>query len=340
MKFKKLLNGRALYIEKDRIWIARGMSFLAVNFSGNPVTPTYRVGSLKHRMLSCTPHSRLLLREGLHHLLPMSDGNIFVTGKKQAYIVNKQGETVSSFSGYAGNKPAHQGVCVTPDNTLFFGEYAVNLDHSKAIHLYRSRDGGKHFEPILGFDKTIRHIHFVKYDPYERAIWLGTGDADSECRLMKSLDNGDSWETVGEGSQDWRAIGVCFSEDALIWGTDAGSVPDRNHIIRMERTSGKIVVIADAEGPCHGCGGFSDGRIFISTGVEGGENEQDRWARLKRVDGLRVEDVFQMRKNIYPLIMQYGVMRFPCGTENSDRVVFTALGLRKGLESVYIETRA
>ena len=157
--------------------------------------------------------------------------------------------------------------------------------------------------------------------------------------LMKSYDNGDTWETVGKGSQDWRAIGVCCSQDKLLWGTDAGSVPDQNHINTMDRKTCELHTIYDVEGPCHGSASFKDGRIFISTGVEGGENEKDRFARLKEISDGKIIEHLKMKKSLFPFIMQYGVMRFPFGTENIDRVVFTAMGLNKGLESVYVEEK-
>lgn len=335
---KKFLNGRALYTEQNQVWIAEGMAFYAVDYNGKRITKKYFVGNFLEKLLSFFPQSRLLLRQGLHHLVPLNDKNVFVTARRKSYVVSKDGEILNVFSGYVGNKPAHQGVCVTPEGTVFFGEYSVNLDHKNETKLYRSIDNGKNFDVVLSFPKNIRHIHFIKYDPYEKCVWLGTGDADNECFLMKSVDNGDTWETVGSGSQDWRAIGLCFNEKYLVWGTDAGSVPDQNHIIRMDRTTKKLEVLADVEGPCHGCASFKDGRIFISTGVEGGENEKDRFARLKNVDDNNVSDILMIKKNIYPLIMQYGVMRFPLGTENTDKLIFTALGLKNGLETIYIQS--
>lgn len=337
MTFRKLARGRALYVDKDRIWIAQGMSFFAVDHDGKRVTAKYRAGSLLQKLLSVCFISRQMLREGYHHMLVLMDQSILVTAKKKTYIFNPDGTIRNTFTGYLGNKPASQGICVTPVGTIFFGEYTVNLHHTNDTHLYRSTDGGYTFQSILTFPKTIRHIHFIKYDPYEKCIWLGTGDADAESRLMRSDDNGDTWETVGEGSQQWRAIGVCFTESALVWGTDAGSVPDQNHINAMDRKTHEMHAVCDVEGPCHGSASFRDGRIMISTGVEGGENEKDRYARLKEVKGEKVTDHFRLKKSLFPFIMQYGVMRFPAGTEHTDRVVFTAMGLKKGLESVYIE---
>ncbi len=331
---KTLMRGRALYAEENRIWVAKGMSFYAIDYKGNVLTQKFSVGSFKQKLLSCNRVIRQLFREGVHHLVPLNNGDVFVTTKRKSYTVGQDGKVKSVFSGYVGNKPGHQGVCVTPDGTVFFGEYSVNLDHKNQTKLYRSTDNAMTFQTVLTFPNTVRHIHFVKFDPYEKCLWLGTGDEDCECHLMRSVDNGDTWETIGTGSQDWRAIGVCFTQDALVWGTDAGSVPDKNHIVRMDRATHQIQIIADAEGPCHGCASFGDGRIYISTGVEGGENEKDKYARLKEIKGDEVVDLIKIKKDWIPLIVQYGVIRFPLGTENTNNVIFTTMALSKGGEKV------
>ncbi len=338
MNMKKLIRGRALYTEENRIWIARGMTFFGVDYSGKRVTQKYKAGNGKEALIASNRLSRQLLRQGLHHLTPLPNGDIFVTAKRISYVVDADGRIKNTFSGYLGNKPGHQGVCVTPDGTIFFGEYTLNPKRDHDTHLYRSIDGGKSFQIILSLKMNeVRHIHFIKYDPYEKCIWLGTGDEDFENLLLRSFDNGDTWERVGGGSQDWRAIGLCFDKDYLTWGTDAGSVPDQNHIIRMNRKTHQIEVIHDAEGPCHGCGSFKDGRVFISTGVEGGENEKDCFARLKEVKNGKVSTILQQKKDIFPLILQYGVIRFPLGTENTNKVVYTMYGLSGNGETVYVE---
>ena len=140
---RKIIRGRALYTEADRIWIAQGMTFFAVDYNGKIVTSKYHVGGIKQRILGVNRLSRQLFRQGIHHLLPLPNGNVFLTAKKISYVVNTKGEIVNVFSGYIGNKPAHQGVCVTPDGTIFFGEYSLNTKRDHDTHLYRSVDGGK-----------------------------------------------------------------------------------------------------------------------------------------------------------------------------------------------------
>lgn len=341
MNFKKLLSGKALYATDDGVWIARGMKFFKVDYQGRRVSKSYRVGGALENLIGTFRLSRQALRVGLHHLLPLKNGNILVTAKRKTYILNPEGETVNVFQGYQGNKPGHQGVCLTPDGTIFFGEYIMNMDRSKAVNLYRSVDNGMTFQIIKTFPAgDVRHLHFIKWDEYEHCLWMGTGDygeGNKECRLYKSVDNGDTWTLIGQGAQDWRAIGLCFTPDYVVWGTDAGSCPDTVHFVRMDRRTCQMEVVEDFEGPCHGCASYKDGRAFFSTGVEGGENEKDRYARLKVFDGKATKEVFRLKKDIWPLIVQYGVMRFPLGTETCDKVVFTTMGLKGHGETVMIE---
>lgn len=342
-EFKKLLNGRALYQDSDKIWVAQGRKFFAVDYNGAIVSETFAVsGGFKDRLLTC---NRLLTqgtRNDIRILLPLNNGNILIAAKRKVLIFSPDGKILNIWTGFQGNKPGHQGACVTPDGTVFFAEYLLNPKRDHTIRLWRSKDDGMSWHVVKGFAPgDIRHLHFIKWDRYESCLWLGTGDygeGGCENRLYKSLDNGDTWTLAGQGSQDWRAIGVCFTEEALLWGTDAGSCPDTAHFVRMNRKTLQLEILGDLEGPCHGCASYKDGRAFFSTGVEGGENEKDNIARLKEFRNGEIGTIWQLKKDIWPLILQYGVMRFPLGTDKCNRVVFTTMGLQGHGETVMIES--
>lgn len=343
MKLKKLLNGRALYQTPDKIWVAKGRRFFAIDYTGKRVSQVFTVpGGLKERVMTCCRLLTQGTRNDIRILLPLKNGNMLVTAKRKVLVFSLEGKVVNTWLDFQGNKPSHQGACVTPDGTVFFAEYVMNTNRDQEVRLFRSTDNGMSFHVVKTWPAgDIRHLHFVKWDSYENCLWLGTGDYGengSENRLYKSSDNGDNWELIGQYSQDWRAIGVCFTKDALLWGTDAGSCPDTVHFVRMDRQTQKLEILADFEGPCHGCASYKNGRAFFSTGVEGGENEKDRYARLKEYKDGKVETLWEVKKDIWPLILQYGVMRFPLGTENCDRVVFTAMALKGYGETIIIES--
>ena len=80
----------------------------------------------------------------------------------------------------------------------------------------------------------VRHFHGVFSDPYSGSLWATTGDADDECAIG-TLD-GAGFHPVGGGSQRWRAVGLAFTPDAVVWGMDC-SFASSIEILRLTRRS-------------------------------------------------------------------------------------------------------
>lgn len=338
---RKIFNGRALYVDFDKIWVAKGTVFWGINRAGDPVTPKFEVGSQIEKVIGCSRLTRQLIRGGIHHLIPLKNGGYLVTLKGKTLILDGRGKVVKRFDDYRGNKPAHRGICVSPGGDILFGEYTINLNNNNPTSLYRSKDNGISFHRVLTFDRSyVRHIHFLEWDKYDNCLWMGTGDKDHECFLMKSTDGGDNWEVIGGGTQLWRAVGIACSSDYLFWGTDAGSVPHPNYIMRMNKKTTMIEQVQEVQGPCHGNAVLADGTIFVSTGVEGGANEKDSFAHLWKVEkNGSINEVLKIKKDIFPHIVQYGVIRFPLATDNCDAIVYTTYALKENGEAVYIDER-
>jgi len=333
-------NSRILWTNGDLTYVARGMRFWTVGSNGQKNRESTVLGSRLERAVSFFRVSRQTLRLGIHHLWPLPDGAFLVVARKRVFRIEpRSGECRLVFRFPRGNKPAHRGVCVTGDGHVFMGEYVMNMDRTQPIALYRSMDHGNTFSPVLTFvPGEIRHIHFVQWDPVESALWMGTGDADPECRLYKSTDHGDTWDLIGGGSQLWRAVCVAFRPEALYWGTDAGSDSGRhpNYIVRLDRNSRTLQTLRGIQGPCHGSSTLRDGTIVLSTGVEGGANEEDGCAHLwMSRDGSAWSEVASYRKDRLPFLVQYGVLRFPPGLEMSSLLAFTGMGLAGAGEKAF-----
>ncbi|ACB85189.1 WD40/YVTN/BNR-like repeat-containing protein [Natranaerobius thermophilus] len=111
--------------------------------------------------------------------------------------------------------------------TIIFGEYPSFTGPDGEISLYKSTDDGRNWEQVLtrtGDD--IRHWHSVQVDPYSGNWIATTGDLDNEIEWWESTDDGDTWEAIlgadspNEGNQDYRTLGLLFSQDQYIWGSD------------------------------------------------------------------------------------------------------------------------
>lgn len=331
---------RILWRDADQVIIARGMKLQKYLDIDSSSYQSVYLGTPLERAFALFRPLRQLFRLGVHHCVPLPDGQLLTVVRKRVLRIGQDGDISVVMPIRRGNKPASKGVCVTPEGTVFIGEYAQNLDRAMPVSLYRSSDDGSRFDQVLEFAPgDIRHIHFVQWDPFENCLWMGTGDSDSESRLYRSWDDGDQWELIGGGSQLWRAVGVAFTPEALYWGTDAGydTGVHPNHVIRLDRTNHKLGIRHDLQGPCHGNTTMMNGHILVSTGVEGGQNEKDRYARLwASPDGAQWHELMRLKKDIWPRLLQFGVIRFPGGGGCKDNFAFTAFGLNGAGESAFI----
>jgi len=334
-----LRRARVLYVEGNRTIVARGNRiFLYENGEQESATVNLPV-SFNEKILSRFTFTRLGLRLGVHAAQPLGDGRILVVLKRCFFLVYQDGSSRVVDRVHRGNKPASRAICQVPDGSIIYGEYFLNRDRHSPVAIYSTNNVENGFTKLFEFPAgEVRHIHFVQWDPFAACLWMGTGDANSECHLFKSTDVGVSWVCIGGGSQEWRAVSVIFTNDALFWGTDAGSDAGntRNYIVRFDRITHSISLVERIQGPCHGAGALRDGTLFISTGVEGGDNEVDTSAHLwVSRDGKIWREVYARQKNMWPYIVQFGVIRIPPGTETTDTLHFTALALRGDAETWY-----
>lgn len=123
---------------------------------------------------------------------------------------------------------------------VYVGEYPLGGTEPRVL---RSADRGRTWQTGLSMP-DVRHVHAVQHDPYGDELWVTTGDADDECligrlRGAEGADGGSGDERlrldrVGGGSQEWRAVELAFTPEAVVWGVDCGYAPT-NRIYRLDR---------------------------------------------------------------------------------------------------------
>src|SRR5690606_9302676 len=73
--------------------------------------------------------------------------------------------------------------------------------------------------------------------------WLCGGDTDEQSRIVRSKDDGVTWEVLGNGSQDYRACGLVFTQTEVIWGSDAAAVTPR--VVKSNKNNWALQTVSD-----------------------------------------------------------------------------------------------
>jgi hypothetical protein len=328
-----LPNGEVHWVNGTEALASRGYRLLA----GRPADGAWHesgpvpVGILARVLIETGPLSRLL-RLGIHNAWRLPSGTILVVLTGRVLRSTDGGKTfVVTHRFRTGRKPAAAGVAVLATGQVYYGEYVAQAERVHPICIHHSHDEGRTFDQVHRFEPgQVRHVHFIQQDPYEPGLWVGTGDLGDECRILRSIDGCRTFEIVGQGSQQWRAVSVIFRPDAVYWGTDAGCDVgnERNWIYRWDRKTGLMERVQEVQGPVHGSAQLADGTMIVSTGVEGGINERDDRAHLwASRSGRKWQELASWRKDRWPFRVQYGVIHFPQGQHTSDILCLNLRGL-------------
>lgn len=152
------------------------------------------------------------------------------------------------------------------NSQIVMAEYS-NLITVGTVKLWLSENDGVTWSDYTSAlpHSDVRHFHVVQYDPYDSAIWLGSGDLNANCWIQKSVDNGYTWANMGGGDQTYRTLGFAFTETHVYWGMDNGGDTSPTRIYKAPKTdlSQRVVVATiPTNTPIYG---FS--RTFYPSGV-------------------------------------------------------------------------
>lgn len=221
-----------------------------------------------------------------------------------------------------GRVPLHQSICYTDTGNLFLGEYSPNRNNAP-VPVWKSDDRGNSWKIIFEFSRDkSRHIHGCFWDPYERKVWVCTGDFEGECNVICADEGFTKIEWLGDGNQLWRTCHPIFKEDFIYWGMDSPLTP--SYIIRMERATRKTEKLSPVPGPVWYAKSLEDGWMLFACSVEKGPSVADNYARIFATrDGIDMHNVFVAKKDMWPpVIFKMGAFAFATGRQNTSQFCF------------------
>ena len=212
------------------------------------------------------------------HICAMSDGRMW----HRSGLSGRFRETMKlrHFGLGVGRGILSNGLLSLEDGSVYFGEYFRNPKRSEEVHIYISRDNGQSWSVAYTFEPgVIRHVHALQEDPFTGRLWVCTGDYNNEAMIGWSDNGFKDIQQIGTGSQIWRTTQLVFTEEAIYWGSDTGSV-ELAGIYRWDRRSEEISQVHKSAGGILFGTRLHDGTLVFSMDREGFENEKDQKTRF------------------------------------------------------------
>jgi hypothetical protein len=231
---------------------------------------------------------------------------------------------IESCGTIMGTRPL--AMCHRPDNgTFYYGEYWGDR-RSGPVHIFGSDDQGRTWRPMYRLEGA-RHIHGVYYDPYGKALWVTTGDQDSESGLWRTDNGFQTLQKVAGGSQQMRAVQLLFTERFVYFASDASH--ERNQICRLDRTDGRVEALQEVESAVF-YGTKVGEQLFFSTIAEPSPvNEMKKVVVWRSKDGVSWERFLDFQKDFWHYkLFQYGQILFPAGPGDGRHLWLTPYSCR------------
>lgn len=227
------------------------------------------------------------------------------------------------------------------ENCICFGGYRANKD-KEPIHIYKRITTDK-WEVVYTFEQgTINHVHNIVADPYRDCLWVFTGDFDEASAIWKITDNFKTVECVLSNDQKYRGCVAFPVEEGLLYATDAPFAPNYIYLMKEDFS---VEAICDIDGSCiYGC--LYGDKIALSTTVEPDGRYNSKLNLLlsrKRGGGIKdmyshlyvgnlsegFKEVYKEKKDCWPYLFQFGVIRFPYGYNSKGKLYFQPVATNK-----------
>lgn len=270
--------------------------------------------NFKQKIIGVIRLSRRLFRLDKMCVLPVAEGYVaFWQGN--VYHISNEGRVRHTLRMRNCRNPLHNSIVNLEGKTLYFGEYGNPSASGKSV--YKSINGGISWNEVFNIScDRIKHIHACEWDPYENRVWVLTGDYEGQSYLISADENFRDIEWIGDGTQDYRTLGLVFKKDSIHWCMDS-PLRDSYHIIYNRETK-KIQKGQLLPGPAWYLKELSEGDVMVSTAQEIGPSHKDDKIHVLYTNDLETwTDVAQFEHDgLKKRYFKFGVIGFSDGRQD------------------------
>lgn len=196
-----------------------------------------------------------------YNIFPVSGNCYFVNfANRIGYIENG---TYTEINGIINPcKILNNGAAVDDNGDVYFGEYFLNNEREKQVHIYKFNVAGKKIEIVHVFPSgVVRHVHGIYKDHYTGYIYIATGDRDHECSIFYTKDLFATLQTLGTGDETWRTVSILFTPTHIYYGMDAEFI--QNRVFSIEKKTGIRIEMGQISGPVYYSAMLNEHPVFI-----------------------------------------------------------------------------
>ncbi len=268
-----------------------------------------------------------LLRFQVTNVIPLSNGEIFVTFDKSVGLVRNG--NYQELKGLSRPCRVLRAACALDENgDIFFGEYLAN-DERGEMRIYKYSAGNDSVETAHTFPpNSIKHIHGIYFDKFTKSLFCLTGDDDKECQILRSCDGFQTTETIGQGDETWRAVSILFDENSYFYGMDAEF--RTNHIYKVNRESLERKSLGEVNGTVFYSKQLGK-NLFFTTTAENAPSQIENVAALWQIDeNDECKMLISFKKDSWhPTLFQFGTIHFPYQNNLENELYFHLVGVKE-----------
>lgn len=325
------------YDTSGNLWATRGMIIYRLNKDEERFMKVAHIptGFSIYWIRNFSLVRRLTLRPECVEMVLAGNGDYYAISAGRLWHMSSEGGKFKEVFtlphyGLGDQGIRNDGMLSFNETSLYLGEYFTNPSRD-TVKVFNYKKDTKKCQVAYSFlPGQIRHVHAIQKDPFTGKIWICTGDSDEESMIAWSDDGLKTVNSIVSGSQLARVCQLVFTDNAVFWGTDAGT-EDVAGIYKWDRVTGEVTNLKKIDGAVFYATSLQGGTMVFSSDREGLSNEKDDRTRLYIVsegNAIKVIDCGTWNHNKPGFFFKYALLRIQ-RNQNGHSLAITCLNQKE-----------